>query len=77
MQYQLVLRELYRYQNILRKMKQLNKHSQKPLGDLQKEVGEPDGKKRLKQSLDKLDLAYKKVKDHNCFAKLENETKLE
>lgn len=75
-QYQLVLRELYRYQNILRKMEQLNKHSQKLLGDLQKEVGEPDGKKRLKQSLNKLDSAYEIVKDHDCFAKLENETRL-
>lgn len=76
-QYQLTLHELYRYQIVLKKMDQFNKSNQVLLIDLQKKFNEPTSKEKLRQQLNKLDLAYRKVKDHNCFAKLENETRLE
>lgn len=76
-QYQLTLRELYKYQIVLKRIKQDNENNQVLLIDLQKKFNEPTSKEKLRQQLNKLDQAYQKVEDHNCFAKLENETRLE
>lgn len=76
-QYQLTLHEFYKYQLVLNKMiENKGKYGKSP-EEISKILEEPEHRKRLEGQLNKLDSAYKIIKDHDCFAKLESKTRLE